>query len=347
MFEVFKIYIILILLICGIYIFFPLLKKKFIWFKIYIYTKYFHKILIEFDIREINSKYGPGNFIRSVNQVLPFIWGKCCFISSRHIKKYLYPDFLLIPRPFLNERKFIEFIRLKIIDKLILGPIFVPKKWNNFPNKMIWKERRFKDLLNLTKGIAVHSNRVKEYLMEKTNTFEFEHKYKIIRPCTNLKPIKIKSFFERNIDILFFEKYADLNRMEQGKELLNLFKNTSKNIVAIKYGSYNNKIINELASDSKFIIYFSFYDTGAIGLKEIQNHGVICFTHQKEFVIDNETSFYISELTSINNIKLAFDKIMTIIERISKSNILTEIIAKKNQIFNKCENSLIDLCKSL
>ena len=38
---------------------------------------------------------------------------------------------------------------------------------------------------------------------------------------------------------------------------------------------------------------------------------------------------------------------MDIIEKISKSNINTELIAKKNQIINKCENSLIDLCKSL
>ena len=200
MFEVFKIFIILILFIYGLYIFSPLLKKKFILFKIYIYTKYFHKILIEFDINAINSKYGPGNFIRSVNQELPFNWGKCCFISSKHIKKYFYPDFLLIPRPLLSKQQFIEFIRLKIIDKLILGPIFVPVKQNNFPNKKIWKEKKFKDLLSLTKGIAVHSNRVKEYLMEKTNTFKLENKFKIIRPCTNLKPIKIKSFVERKID---------------------------------------------------------------------------------------------------------------------------------------------------
>ena len=147
--------------------------------------------------------------------------------------------------------------------------------------------------------------------------------------------------------VLFFEKYADLNQIKQGKILLNLFKNTSKNIVSIRYRSYNKKIINELANDSKFIIYFSFFDTGAIGLKEIQNLGVICFTHQKEFVIDKESSFYISELKSINNIELAFYKIMNIIEKISKSNIQTDLIAKKNQMFNKCENALIDLCKSL
>lgn len=205
----------------------------------------------------------------------------------------------------------------------------------------------FPVLLNFSKGIAVHSTRVRDYIANRTNTSDYINKFKIIRSCTNLKPIKVKSFEDRKIDILFFEKYADLNRLKQGKELLNLFKNTSKNAVSIRYGSYDKKIINELANNSKFIIYFSFYDTGAIGLKEIQNYGVICFTHQKEFVLNNESSFFISELTSINNIKLAFNKIMDIIEKISKSNIQTQLIARKNQIFNKCENSLIDLCKSL
>ena len=38
---------------------------------------------------------------------------------------------------------------------------------------------------------------------------------------------------------------------------------------------------------------------------------------------------------------------MNIIENISKLNIQTELIARKNQMINRCENSLIDLCKSL
>jgi len=82
-------------------------------------------------------------------------------------------------------------------------------------------------------------------------------------------------------------------------------------------------------------------------LKEFQNFGVIAFSHQKEFIIDNETSFYIPELDNIDNIELAFFKIMNIIKRISKSNIKTELIAKKNQMINQCENVLIDLCKNL
>ena len=94
-------------------------------------------------------------------------------------------------------------------------------------------------------------------------------------------------------------------------------------------------------------IYFSFYDTGAIGLKEIQNYGVFAFTHQKDLVIDNETSFYIPELSTIDNISLASKKIIDTIDIVSKKNPNLELIAKKNQMINNCQNSLRDLCKSL
>ena len=38
---------------------------------------------------------------------------------------------------------------------------------------------------------------------------------------------------------------------------------------------------------------------------------------------------------------------MNIFEKVSKMNIKTELIARKNQIINNCENSLIDLCEGL
>lgn len=299
------------------------------------------------DVSLRNSVRGPGSFINGIDQVLPFFWGKCSFFSSSYLNNSSIPDVYFIPYPRFNEKKFDQLVVNGLVNKLILGPIFVPKKWNTFPHPKIWMERRISDILNLTKGIAVHSERVREYLTRRSNNFKNIKKFKIVRPCSNFKPKNINSFVKRKIDILFFEKYADLNRRKQGAQLLNLLKNTSKTIESIKYGSYDKQIINNLANNSKFIIYFSFFDTGAIGLKEIQNFGVISFSHQKEFVIDKESSFYIPELASLNNIEIAFNKIMTIIENISKSNIRTELIAKKNQIVNKCENSLIDLCKSL
>ena len=332
-FQIQKICIIIILIIYILILIFPILKEKLLFFKIFISTKLFNNILIEFDISAINSRHGPGTFIKGINQILPFHWRKCCFASSLFIKNNnFHPDLYFVPRPFINEKQFKELLKKKLIEKYILGPIFVPKNWNLFPNKKVWKERKFIDILNLTKGIAVHTTRVRDYLSNKTKTIKMKQKYIIIRPCTSLKPTKIKSFKDRKIDILFFEKYADLNRRKQGKILLNLFKHTSKTIMPIKYGSYSKKDIQKIANDSKFIIYFSFFDTGAIGLKEIQNYGVISFTHQKEFVIDRESSFYIPELASINNIELAFVKIINIIDNFYSSNIQTKIIAKKKSI---------------
>ena len=105
--------------------------------------------------------------------------------------------------------------------------------------------------------------------------------------------------------------------------------------------------MQNLANDSKFIIYFSFFDAGPIGLIEIQNHGVILFTHQKEFVLNRNTSFYIPELSNEQDMKNAFNIIMNKIEIISKSHPNSELIAKINQENNKCEKALEDLCKGL
>ena len=124
-----------------------------------------------------------------------------------------------------------------------------------------------------------------------------------MRPCTNVKPEVITKFEKRKIDIIFFEKYSDLNRTQQGKDLLSILEATGKKIVKMKYKNYDRKTMKYNANSSKFIIYFSFFDTGAIGLKEIQNYGVFAFTHQKDLVIHNDTSFYIPELASIDKIK--------------------------------------------
>ena len=72
---------------------------------------------------------------------------------------------------------------------------------------------------------------------------------------------------------------------KQGKELYQLLSNTTKVIERIQYFHFNQDRLKYLANNAKFIIYFSFYDTGAIGLKEIQNHGVISFVLQKELTI--------------------------------------------------------------
>ena len=102
----------------------------------------------------------------------------------------------------------------------------------------------------------------------------------------------------------------------------------------------------ELANNSKFIVYFSFFDTGAIDLKEIQNQGVFAFSHQKDLVI-RKTGFYIPELTNENDMKEEYINIMKKIEIILNKHSNTQLIAKINQEINKCQNAFDDLCKSL
>ena len=197
------------------------------------------------------------------------------------------------------------------------------------------------------KGIAVHSERVVNYLSKRSNTINLINKFKIIRPCTNIKPKNIIPFIKRKIDILFFEKYSDFDQSQQGIQFLNLLKNSSKKIERLKYGNYTKKEIEYLANNTKFIIYFSFFDTGAIGLKEIQNYGVFAFSHQRDLIIHNDTGFYVPELANEKDLIQAYKIIMNKIEIVTNLNPNAQLIATINQEINKCENSLNDLCENL
>lgn len=308
------------------------------------------EILIEVDISGITGLRGPSIFNKGIYEILPYNISSCNFISSNSI----YPinsknrtNYFYIPYPRLKEDIYNEWIKINGTNKLILGPNFVPVNWFSFPNKNYWEERRFPEIINEVKGIAVHTNRVKNHLIQKSNTQNMRNKYINIRPCTNLKPENIKSFDNRTIDILFFEKYADLNRKNQGLQLIKLFQNTNKKVYQLKYGNYTKDQMKELANNSKFLIYFSFFDCGPIGLIEIQNHGVFIFTHQKEFILDKNTGFFVPELLKYNDMEIAFNIIMKKIDVISKLKPKSEIIAKINQKNNQCEKALEDLCNGL
>lgn len=313
---------------------------------IYILKNFFKNILINIDLSGIKNIHGPGNFIKGINETLPFFSNKCIFISNKIINS-LNPDYFYLPWPMFDEKGYENLVKNKLINKYILGPTYVPSYWNHFPYLLLWKEKRFLEILSSVKGVVIHSNRVRNHLVKRSNTTDKLKKYIIMRACTNLKPKLINAFNQRKIDIIFFEKYMDSNHFKQGNELMSYLNKTNKTIVNIKYGNYDHKTIKSLANNSKFIIYFSFFDTGAIGLKEIQNFGVFAFTHQEDLVIDKDTCFYIPELASINNINIAYEKIINIIENVSKKNPNSKLIAEKNQMINKCENSLNDLCKSI
>lgn len=307
-------------------------------------------ITIEIDITGIFNKRGPGIFLKGINDILPYDTNNCHFISSQTI----YPSkikkkskYYFIPYPQFNELIYNKWIKVRKSNKLILGPNFVPSSWKRFPNKNIWKEKRISEIIKQVKGIAVHSQRVRNYLAKRTKTINFYKKFKIIRPCTNIKPKNINPFNERKIDIIFFEKYIDFDHSKQGFQILNLFKNASKIVERLKYGAYTKEKMEFLANNSKFIIYFSFFDTGAIGLKEIQNYGVFTFSHQSDLIIHKNTGFYVPELANEKDMVKAYKIIMKKIEIITNLQPDTKYIAEINQEINKCQNALNDLCLSL
>jgi hypothetical protein len=264
---------------------------------IYFIKRVKNPYLIEVNILGSEGKRGPSKFIKGIKDILPYYSsGNCFFVSSNNINPINgrnKSDFFFLPATSFSNLIYNEWVNIGKVNRLILGPIFVPNLWSLFPNKRIWYEKRFPEILQSVKGIGVHSTRVRDYLAKRSNTTDKISKFIIIRPCTNLAPKKVKPFNKRTIDILLFEKYAEFDRRPQANKLYNYFRNSSTKIIKLIYGNYNKDLMIKLANNAKFIIYFSFYDTGAIGLKEIQNYGVIAFTHQKEFVISNDTSFFV------------------------------------------------------
>ena len=312
--------------------------------------KILNKITIEIDTSgSYINEAGPAKFSRGLKVLLPFDAGHCHFIDGGRIlpesaKKK--SDYFYLPWPRYSESLYNQWNKYNRSNNLILGPNFVPNFWNSFPNKAYWKERRFREILSTIKGLVVHSERVRDHLLGRSNTTDLNSKVILVNACTNLKPKIIKPFENRTNDIILFEKFPDSNRRKEAAKLFNLFK-AKKKVTRLIYGNYTYKQMTELAYNSKYVIYFSFYDTGAIGLKEIQNYGVFAFSHQKDLVIDNKTSFYIPELEERNDMKRAFSKIMEIINSIENSNPKLEIIAKINQEITKCENAFEQFCNGI
>ena len=284
-------------------------------------------IIIEIDTSgSYINEAGPAKFSRGLKDLLPFNVGHCNFKDGGRIlpkniknvkntKKRTY--YFYVPWPRYSESLYDQWSKYNKSGNLILGPNFVPNFWNSFPNKAYWKERRFREILTSIKGLVVHSERVRDHLLQRSKTTDLNSKVILVGACTNIKPNNINSFENRTNDIILFEKFPDSNRKKEAKKLYDLLK-TKKKVTRLVYGNYTYQQMTELTNNSKYIIYFSFYDTGAIGLKEIQNYGVFAFSHQKDLVIDDRTSFYIPELEERKDMKKAFNKIMGIINNIEK-----------------------------
>ena len=102
----------------------------------------------------------------------------------------------------MEKEDYEKLVNEKLINKCILGPTFIPKHWLHFPYERLWKEKYFTMILKNVKGVVVHSNRVRDYVVNKTNNTIYLNKFFIMRPCSNFKPNYIKSFENRIYDQL-------------------------------------------------------------------------------------------------------------------------------------------------
>ena len=162
--------------------------------------------LVEVNISGSEGERGPSKFIKGIKDILPYYSsGNCFFVSSNNINPINgknKSDFFFLPVARFSNFIYNKWINIGKVNRLILGPIFVPNFWSFFPNKRIWYEKRFPEILQSVKGIGVHSTRVRDYLAKRSNTTDKISKFIIIRPCTNLAPKKVKPFNKRTIDII-------------------------------------------------------------------------------------------------------------------------------------------------
>lgn len=300
-----------------------------------------------------------GDYISSLNASLPTYHGKCRFLTEN--AGYEAIAFSDDPYRFffiLNGENLCGILRYftknykEKIKNAIFGPYPVPMDWMRFPqNNCI--EKNFTNTIYRMGSYAVHSTRVRDHLVTRANITNYEpHKFAIVRPCTLVAPTTIKPWKDREIDVILFEKYADIDRKQQGLQIYEMLKAANLKVVRVGVNQDRNTSPESIrqshydaASNAKFIIYFSFWDTSALRFHEMQNHGVYSFTVQDDLVdAEGRVGIYVPELAG-DDVSEAMNSIIRKMKEISASNPDSEKIARINQERLHCHRALDDLCK--
>lgn len=236
----------------------------------------------------------------------------------------------------------------KKASNTLFGPLPMPKLWNEFPSGTCLEGNLPYTMARLGSYI-VHSKRVENYLATRGNYTNYPpHKFAIVRACTMIMPERVRKWNKREFDVILFEKYADDDHSAQGEALLQLLEKAGLSIARLSYRGkyqYTHDYMKEVANNARFIIYFSFWDTGAIGLLEIQSFGVYSFTVQADLIDpDGKTGMFVESLIG-NDMKKAVDIILAKMKEINESDPKSEYFASINQDRNHCSRALDDLCE--
>lgn len=223
-----------------------------------------------------------------------------------------------------------------LFKKILYGPIVTPIKWFHIPKNNTY-EKYWCLVMKRIYAFVTHTYRVKNHIIKNTKCYSYKYKYIVFKPCIEIqsKKLYIKKYSERDIDFLVYIKYADINRMYDEKILINFLKKRYK-INIVKYGNYTKTTLLYLVNKTKFVIYFSFYDTGAMSLIEMRVMGVWPISHQEEFIEEGYGSVLKDLDVNINN---SLSKLRKIYNIEYNPKILSQNVIKNHN----CVNSLFDV----
>lgn len=324
----------------------------FILFVIFVLCKYSpYKYITLYVVFPSKGKGGPYSLSKYIHAAINK-WNKHKILSK--IALLIYKESLeleLLKNIFKNKNTYVWFERANFISltknssynglfkNIIYGPIVTPLNWFNMPRNNTY-EKYWCLIMKKIKAFVTHSNRVKFHIIKSNKCYLYTHKYIILKPCIETDFIKLytNKYSERYIDFLVYIKYADISRKKDERILINYLSKIYK-IVIVKYGNHTKQSLLYLANNSKFVIYYSFYDTGALSLVEMKLMGIWPISHQEEFIEQGYGSF-IKELdTNIN-------------DSLSKLNDIYNIkynpqILSQNVVDNlNCVNSLYNVINS-
>lgn len=299
-----------------------------------------------------NGKGGPYSLSKYIKRAISK-WNNSKYLLS--IANLIYKESLsfALAREIIKkkntyiwyERKdFIELTKdkslLRTFKKILYGPIVTPINWFNIPKRNTY-ESYWCNVMRAIGSYIVHSERVKYHIINKSKCLLYNYKYIILKPCieTYLEHINIKSYNDRSIDFLIYIKYSDINKDTEEKKLIDQIKSRYSSKV-VRYGNHTKNELLTLANNSKFIIYYSFYDTGALSLLEMKLMGGWPISHQPEFIEPGFGS-YVKELES--NKSKFLDRINNIY------NIFYDPLQLSNNVINKlnCVNSLLHVVSNI
>lgn len=318
----------------------------------YILNSNIYRHIILFVVFPTKGKGGPYSLSKYINIAIKK-WNKHNVLSKKalliHKQKLEMKSIVEILKSkdsyiWFERYDYLNFIKNSTYDyifrKILYGPIVTPINWFNMPRNNTY-EQYWCLVMKKIKAFITHSNRVKNHIIKSTKCYLHNDKYIILKPCIEIEYKKYNTYIfnERSIDFLVYIKYADINRKKDEIILINYLKNKYK-IKIIEYGKHTKQSLLYLASISKYVIYFSFYDTGALSLLEIKMMGVWPIAHQKEFIEDGYGS-YLKELDT--NITSALSKLNDIYITKYNPHILSQNVVKNLN----CVNSLHNIVKSL